>query len=1182
MSFPTRPAIAILLLAGLALGPAHVDAAKPGRVLVPQVTLEKSAARLHVRAPDVAKLQREDRLRDEMKGAPLRYGRVVSTGVLDARAGAGVWRMGADGAWRWTLEVSAVGATSLEFTFSRFRLPHGASLTIRSPDGKEMLGPFTDADNPVSGHLHTPMLTADQALLELRVPAHKRKAVELTLASLAWGYRDPFVAVRAKSGNCNIDAACPEGNAWREQIAAVAGYSFSTSGDRLICTGTLMNTGVAEADASQPRFATANHCVSLATEAASMVFYWGYESPTCRAVGSVENGTDLPVRANTRAVQLGGASLIATNRETDFTVVQLNSPVPAEAQAWYSGWDRSDALPNATLGIHHPSGHEKRLSFDADPPDLMRNCIIAGASDGSTHWQVGPYEAGTTEGGSSGSGLWNTGNGLLVGVLSGGTASCATASGYDCYGRLNRAWEADSLTGSTVRDALDRSAENPQTMPGKGSCDAPQVSLDSAAFGTSPRAGETFEIKATASGGAGNYTYLWDTDGDGVIEREGGASMRLSFPGSRAHNVWVRVRDAEGCVGSATAALEILAPEISVTEVGARQQVCGNGNGRIDPGERYRLPITFRNDGAAPLPAGSRALLLPASGLAGNGVSNQFGYEGAAECGYAFIDIARGPDAVPALETYVANGNSYGPRDDARSTTINLGGNGFGLYGARYAQAVMSTNGYVSFDPEESGGDYWVSCDEPPDFGAKGPQLRPYHDDMVVGEGQDDGLRYRHFPTCPRLAGSGVAQACHVFQWSGMGYYISDDQVEGDFEFQAVAYERTGEVAYQYHVAAPDEGDLANIGLIGIEGEDPLVLACETWAAPARAETAMCIHSPQALAAATPGLRMEHSTLVLPAIAAGASATVKLPVTVRADAACATPLGLHYLATASTRSYSSQPSRHAMGQVADACVRVDACTAEIPEIRAQSGNYYNLARSGTGFNYHQLGGIWYSANPDHTPTWYTIVGQFEDNQLSAPILRTTLPGGPPPIEIGTPPPGTARLPVQHEQVGRMHLARIDTGRLLMAWEFDDGRRGAELIDHAARDLSRPDPDHTFPWYSPSQSGWGLDVESTILDQRRFEAVVPYFYDAVGEPRWLLSDGYITDGFLRLNSYRPHCPGCPRFADWGSRTQPAGDLVLRWTGTGQGEVSINISLPPPLSGSWNRSRVPLVPIRADEP
>lgn len=1124
-------------------------------------TLEKHGARLSLAVPDVAKLQIDDASRDAKPGTPLRYGVVQQARVdVQAKSGAGEWRVLPDGRLAWRLEVSGKGASSLEFGFARFRLPHGAELTIHSADGHQMLAPLTDADNPAGGGpLHTAMLQGEAAVLELTLPADKRDYLALELASATYGYRDPFTASRAKSGSCNIDTACPEGDAWRNQIASVAHYSFSSGGGSYVCTGSLMNTGHTTQDLGKPRFSTAYHCVSTQSEAGSMVFYWGYESPICRTPGGAASGVSLPRNANSRAIQSGGATLIAANRATDFTALELNSAIPATAQVHYSGWDRSGSTPSAAVGIHHPDGHEKRISFNDNPLTTMQNCIIS-TTDTTTHWRVDDWELGTTEGGSSGSGLWNPANGLLVGVLSGGTAACGV-SGYDCYGRLSAAWEATSQTGSTVRAAFDRSGTNPQTMPGKGTCDAPAVTLTANAFSTSPLAGEHFEIQANASGGAGGYTYLWDVDGDGVVEREGGQNkVSVAFPKKHSGNVLVQVRDSTGCIGIATRALDVKAPVVEVVALAAPQQVCGNGNGRIDAGERFTVPVTLRNAGNAPLDAGASALFAPGTGLSGNGQRNAFGYEGGSQCNYAFIDIAQGINAVSPLQTHVANGNSYGPLDDARSSTITLGGGGFSLYGTTYTQAVMSTNGYVSFDPSESGGDFSVSCDGELDQGAKGPQLRPYHDDMKVRSDAGAGLRYLWFATCPRAAASGVAQGCHVFQWSGMGYYISQTQTDGNFDFQAIAYAQTGEVAYQYRTAAPDQGDLANIGLIGVQGADPLNLACESNNHPAKPQSAICIHSPQAIASAAPTVRLETPIVSLPALAAGASATVNLPVQVKSNAACGASLRLDYVATAAGAIHSAQGSSHNAGTVDANCQAVTSCPAQVPDIDIRDGNYYNPKRSGNGFNSYLFGGNWYTAAADHTPMWYQTVGNYEDNLLMAPLLRVT---------------NQATLPViaaSPEQVGRFYMARVDTTHALMAWQFNDGRTGAERIELAAATagVMRANPDYTQHWYPPSQSGWGLDVESLLLGGNNTHISLIYLYDNAGQPRWVMGDG-------PLDSHRPHCPGCPQYADWNTRKQPAGSRTLQWNGNANATINTTITLPAPLQGTWNRSNVPLIRI-----
>jgi len=1121
----------------------------------PAFRVEGKLRTLALAPPDVAKLQREDEVRDFSLGAPLRYGVVRKLGRLSVDD-IGQWRAQTDGSWRWTLKVSASGARSLEFDFSRFRLPYGASLSIRSADGKRVLPALTDADNPASGRLHTAMVESGQAVLELSVPAAAKHRVELVLDSVTWGYRSPFDISRSKSGSCNIDVACPEGDDWRNQISSVALYLFNGSA----CTGTLIATGDRAADLAQPRFATAHHCVSSQEDADGVVLYWGYESPSCRAPGSSASGQTLPFEGHVAAIQTGGATLLATDRATDFTALQLNTPVPLEAQAYYSGWDRSGSVPTGSVAIHHPSGDEKRISFDFDPLTTQANCIVS-SSQPDTHWRVSQYERGTTEQGSSGAGLWDSNSGLLVGVLSGGSASCSTLDGYDCYGRLSVAWQAQGTTPGSFQAAFDRSGTNPQTQPGMDTCDAPQVTLASNAFVQGVRAGEPATFSASATGGTGPIEFSWDLDSDGRIDQQGGAQITATYPSAGPMQVRVFATDATGCRGQASHALDVIGPELTAQLAGTPTQVCGNGDAKVDPGERWSVPVRLSNNGTTDAPAGAFALFAPTNSMPPFG-PNAFGYTGTSSanggCAFDFIDIASGPYAVPALTTSVANGNDYGPLDDARSTEIALGGSGFPIYGQAATVAVMSTNGYVSFNPAETGGDFAPSCDGEFGEGAVGPQLRPYHDDLVVNERPGAGLRYRYFAQCPRPAEAGAAaQGCHVFQWTGMGYYGLDD----DFEFQAIAYEQSGQVSYQYRTAASDVGELASIGLIDAAGQDVFSLSCQQFGA-TPAQSAFCMFTPDATPAAS-ALRVEKPAIELPAIAAGASVVVDAPVAFDASLSCNAAPTLELVAVAGATFSSVESTRLDIGALqGGACQAVTNCPVPATEIDSRRGYFHDPARRGNGFVNFPYGGLWFTADADRNTTWYEVSGSYRDNLMQTGILRVT----------------TASGEAAYQRVGTATVARIDANRQLYAWRFDDGRSGAELHEALYPGKPRPAANHTELWFNPSEVGWGLALEEAVLDGSSWLGASAFLYDAAGAPRWVLARGIAKSTATPLYSYRPHCPGCPWIAGWDESETVAGSLEFTFTGKDHAKLDIDVNLPAPLEGTLKRDALDLIPIK----
>ena len=1122
------------------------------------------AERIVLPALDLPKLASEDLSLDGKRGVPLRYGVVHEFtakrgGPAAPSLEGGGWTTAKDGWLRWSLQIDSTQARNLALYFDAFRLPAGAELRVYADDDKTASLVFTDRDNAPGGDLRTPLLNAQQLRLQLSVPAGLRDATQLRVAEVVQGYRDPFTALnQSKSGSCNIDVACAQGNAWRPQIRSVAHYTFNRGGGSFLCTGQLVATGNPGLDASGPRFLTAHHCLSTQPEAASMTFYWKYESPTCRTPGSAASGN--PLSRTISAATQTGANLRATHVPTDFTLVELSAAVPAAADPYYSGWDRSGAVPVGAVGIHHPAGDEKRISIDLDPLTTGPSCIIPGAT-ANTHWFVGAWNSGTTEGGSSGSGIWNPLNQRLVGVLSGGQASCANPNESDCYGALDKAWTGGGSAATRMSDWMNRGAGAPQGIDGYGSCAAPSVSLNSAAFASAPRAGDDVVFTASASGGSGSgYVYEWDLDGDQVFERRGSASsVSLRYPRRLSAQVQLRVTDGSGCPAAVSRALDVVAAQISAS-AGMPAQVCGNGNAGVDPGERWRLPVTLTNSGNAPLPAGAHALFanaLAGSNLPGGIGPNAFGYQATSSavspqfCGYSFVDIGSAP-ALTLTEI-----------DDGRSSVITLGGSGFRLYGEAFTQAVMSTNGYVSFDTGDSGGDWDNSCTGELNRGGLGPRLHVLHDDFVVGS--SGALRYQYFASCPRTAASGGAQPCHVFQWDGLQIF---NGAAADISFQAVAYTGTGQVAYQYRRADAQTGGSATIGLVDRSGSDPLNAACNSSGS-APASRAVCVFEPQNLPGATAAsLLLESPTLALPALAAGASVTLDLPFRVPVGAACSAPIALGYVASAARGQHSSAPSTLLTSQIAAGCSTVSSCPAPASRPAPRRGFFNDPARGGNGlatFLYGDsaspvVGAIWYTGDRSYSSDWYTFAGAWRGGLVEAELFRSRnlQPSGFQPETVAT---------------GRAWLATLDSQTQLYAWDFGGGRRGAELMSSTAANLPFSSPDHTNAWIQNGQSGWGIAVESLQLGSGPLEFYGVYLYDSSGASRWLTgTSNSLTGGSLELSSQRIQCPGCPFYPDYASRAQPAGTLQRDYVSRVQMRTSTTITLPAPLSGSWNRSNV----------
>jgi V8-like Glu-specific endopeptidase len=451
-------------------------------------------------APDLAKLQMEDSKR---LGGPFRYG--VAIPAADYRLGAkgfGEWSLdGEEAVWRW--QAVSPAAKSLDFHFARLQLPARASLRITGEGENNQR--LIEAKHITGSAYASPYVLGERARFELRVPAAQRAEVELQLASVTHGYRGLWEALEPgqKSGSCNVDTACAAGDAWREQIDAVGHYTFSQGSSSYVCTGTLIGNTAAT---TTPYFLTANHCMSSQTVVSSIVVYWNYQSGTCRTPGSSSSGT--PLSRSIASHSQSGAMLRATNSASDFTLIELNTAVPLDANPFFSGWDRSGSTPSSAVGIHHPAGHEKRIAVEND--DLQVSAY--GGGSGSTHWRVVDWDQGTTEGGSSGSGLWDQ-NKRLVGQLHGGSAACGNNLS-DYYGRLSVSWSGGGSSSSRLSNWLDPAGAGVSTLNGYragggggGDTSAPSTPSNFSASASSSSAIALAWSASSDSGGSGLSGY---------------------------------------------------------------------------------------------------------------------------------------------------------------------------------------------------------------------------------------------------------------------------------------------------------------------------------------------------------------------------------------------------------------------------------------------------------------------------------------------------------------------------------------------------------------------------------------------------------------------------------------------------------------------------------------------------
>lgn len=428
---------------------------------------------VEVLAPDLARLQAEDTLAEAMDLAP-RF--AVPNAVSLRPSKRGTWERLPDGRLLWRLRVLARGALSLNLGFSRYHMSPGGRLVVHSSDGKQVMRAFTAADNEDHGELWTPLLLADDLIVELTVPEAEREQVELELSSINYGYRG-FGDKSPLSGACNMDVEClPQADPWRDQVRAVGVIS---TGGSTFCTGSLLNDVAGDL---KMHFMTANHCGIGAGNAASLVVYWNYQNSTCRTPGSGASGgigDGVLTQFNT------GSFFRATRVESDFTLVELDDPATPSFNLYWAGWDRTTGgYPCSTssycASIHHPGTDEKRITFSEQAIVVSSWSGVPPPQPGDgthlwVHWSPSPpffpSPPGVTEPGSSGSPLYSADR-RFVGQLHGGPSACgATGDNLsDLYGRFAVSWDAGGTPSTQARDWLDPLGTSGTTLDGRNQC----------------------------------------------------------------------------------------------------------------------------------------------------------------------------------------------------------------------------------------------------------------------------------------------------------------------------------------------------------------------------------------------------------------------------------------------------------------------------------------------------------------------------------------------------------------------------------------------------------------------------------------------------------------------------------------------------------------------------------------
>ncbi len=379
----------------------------------------------------------------------------------------GIWQTLPNGNRVWQLKIYAPDATTINLNYDKFDLPAGAKLYVYNETLQDVLGPFTHQNERPNKRFATSLVRGEYCIVEYHEPKKLEGEGILQIGGVVHGFRTLGASRSSLSngdaGPCHYDVGCSIGSGWEDQIKSVA--MILTGENDGGCTGTLINN---TANDCEPYFLTADHCFGNdnAGDQLDNIFLFNYESPTPACPGYTTGVGQI-----NQSVQ--GCTILSKSVVTDFALLKLSDNPIDYYDVYYSGWDRRNIGSPGAVGIHHSVGDLKKISVEQDP-------IISSSDD--LYWLVPDWDFGSTEGGASGSAVFDTNSKRILGQLCCGNADCDGASnngGSDDYGKIYYSWDQLGPTSSEqLKPWLDPINSGALFIDGYGCAETPTAAFE--------------------------------------------------------------------------------------------------------------------------------------------------------------------------------------------------------------------------------------------------------------------------------------------------------------------------------------------------------------------------------------------------------------------------------------------------------------------------------------------------------------------------------------------------------------------------------------------------------------------------------------------------------------------------------------------------------------------------------
>ncbi len=357
------------------------------------------------------------------------------------------------------LIIATEGApAAVNLYYKDFYIPKGGRLYIYDQDQRTLLGAYTNDTHPKHGAFATEPVPGKTLVLEYEAP-EGTEAPSIEVESLGYmfhsvfrsnspGYgldfSDPYVSTA-----CQININCEEGAAWQTEKEGVVTYIqlIKSEGEwvQSACSGNLMNNSKGD---FKPYILTAAHCSGEEASTTPTIGKWNgkfeipqdkmdqwlfgfhYERPRCSNGEFADHNMKTMTGCKIR-------SYLSFCGYSDGMLLELNQEVPEDYRVYYNGYDANETIHNEGVGIHHPAADSKKIALFNGGVNISFWKTVDSRGGANDHYTFN-YTKGATEGGSSGSSIFNKEK-LVIGTLTGGAS--VACGGLNWYGRLSSHWD---------------------------------------------------------------------------------------------------------------------------------------------------------------------------------------------------------------------------------------------------------------------------------------------------------------------------------------------------------------------------------------------------------------------------------------------------------------------------------------------------------------------------------------------------------------------------------------------------------------------------------------------------------------------------------------------------------------------------------------------------------------------